>query len=166
MQTCIEWSTLIIIWLPLYMLCYFSIAVISGLKSLRNLKVHVNHWDDFQLKLLTALQVCDSIGIRMFPLFLIFLTYFHLTQTLLLHGNLISSLEVIKEEVARTVCTLSLADNDISDLNEVHCLEYMNIYMHTKNWNNQQYWCLSDVTFVISDQFGAVVTFEQPLHLD
>ena len=115
------------------MLCYFSIAVISGLKSLRNLKVYVNHWDDFQLKLLTALQVCDSIGIRMFTLFLIFLTYFHLTQTLLLHGNLIYSLEVIKEEVARTVCTLSLADNDISDLNEVHCLEYMNIYMHTKN---------------------------------
>ena len=111
------------------MLCYFSIAVISGLKSLRNLKVYVNSWDDFQLKLLTALQVCDSIGIRMFTLFLIF----HLTQTLLLHGNLISSLEVIKEEVARTVCTLSLADNDISDLNEVHCLEYMNIYMHTKN---------------------------------
>lgn len=133
MQTCIEWSTLIIIWLPLYMLCYFSIAVISGLKSLRNLKVYVNPWDDFQLKLLTALQVCDSIEIRMFTLFLIFLTYFHLTQTLLLHGNLISSLEVIKEEVARTVCTLSLADNDISDLNEVHCLEYMNIYMHTKN---------------------------------
>lgn len=88
---------------------------------------------DFQLKLLTALQVCDSTGIRMFTLFLIFLTYFHLTQTLLLHGNLISSLEVVKEEVARTVCTLSLADNDISDLNEVHCLEYMNIYMHTKN---------------------------------
>lgn len=121
MQTCIEWSTLIIIWLPLYMLCYFSIAVISGLKSLRNLKVYVNPWYDFQLKLLTALQVCDSIGIRMFTLFLIFLTYFHLTQTLLLHGNLISSLEVIKEEVACTVCTLSLADNDISDLNEVHC---------------------------------------------
>lgn len=40
-------------------------------------------------------------------------------KTLLLHGNLISSLEVIKEEVARTVCTLSLADNDISDLNEM-----------------------------------------------
>lgn len=55
------------------MLCYFSIAVISGLKSLRNLKVYVNPWDDFQLKLLTALQVCDSIGIRMFTLFLIFL---------------------------------------------------------------------------------------------
>lgn len=62
------------------MLCYFSIAVISGLKSLRNLKVYVNPWDDFQLKLLTALQVCDSIGIRMFTLFLIFLTYFHLTD--------------------------------------------------------------------------------------
>ena len=62
------------------MLCYFSIAVISGLKSLRNLKVNVNPWDDFQLKLLTALQVCDSIGIRMFTLFLIFLTYFHLTD--------------------------------------------------------------------------------------
>ena len=46
------------------MLCYFSIAVISGLKSLRNLKVYVNPWYDFQLKLLTALQVCDSIGIR------------------------------------------------------------------------------------------------------
>ena len=55
------------------MLCYFSIAVISGLKSLRNLKVYVNPWYDFQLKLLTALQVCDSIGIRMFTLFLIFL---------------------------------------------------------------------------------------------
>ena len=62
------------------MLCYFSIAVISGLKSLRNLKVYVNPWYDFQLKLLTALQVCDSIGIRMFTLFLIFLTYFHLTD--------------------------------------------------------------------------------------
>lgn len=62
------------------MLCYFSIAVISGLKSLRNLKVYVNPWNDFQLKLLTALQVCDSIGIRMFTLFLIFLTYFHLTD--------------------------------------------------------------------------------------
>ena len=55
------------------MLCYFSIAVTSGLKSLRNLKVYVNPWDDFQLKLLTALQVCDSVGIRMFTLFLIFL---------------------------------------------------------------------------------------------
>ena len=62
------------------MMCYFSIAVISGLKSLRNLKVYVNPWNDFQLKLLTALQVCDSIGIRMFTLFLIFLTYFHLTD--------------------------------------------------------------------------------------
>ena len=42
-----------------------------------------------------------------------------LFQTLLLHGNLISSLEGIKDQVSNTVCTLSLADNEISDLNEV-----------------------------------------------
>ena len=41
-------------------------------------------------------------------------------QTLLLHGNLISSLAVIKEHLPSAVCTLSLADNEISDLNEVH----------------------------------------------
>lgn len=40
-------------------------------------------------------------------------------KTLLLHGNLISSLAVIKDELSTSVCTLSLADNDISDLNEI-----------------------------------------------
>lgn len=53
------------------MLCYFSIAVISGLKSLRNLKVYVNPWDDFQLKLLTALQqtIGTAYGLECLPCF-------------------------------------------------------------------------------------------------
>ncbi|XP_067027627.1 uncharacterized protein [Acropora muricata] len=43
-------------------------------------------------------------------------------KTLLLHGNLISSLAVIQDQLSTTVCTLSLADNDISDLNEMRNL--------------------------------------------
>lgn len=46
-------------------------------------------------------------------------------KTLLLHGNLISSLAVIKEQLPNTVCTLSLADNEISDLNEMMHLSYL-----------------------------------------
>ena len=37
----------------------------------------------------------------------------------MLHGNLISSLEGIKDQVPNTVFTLSLADNELLDLNEV-----------------------------------------------
>ena len=48
-------------------------------------------------------------------------------QTLLLHGNLISSLKLVNRHLPGSIVTLSLAGNEITDLNEVctelYCLD-------------------------------------------
>ena len=43
-------------------------------------------------------------------------------QTLLLHGNIITSLESAPQSLPKSLAILSLAENEIADLNEVYCL--------------------------------------------
>ena len=76
------------------------------------------------------------------------LVFLSCQQTLLLHGNLISSLAVIKEHLPSTVCTLSLADNEISDLNEVHIWGYFS-YFTTSLCNDRRQFFLLIIIMLI-----------------
>lgn len=102
-----------------------SIVKISNLRSLTKLRVNFSHltWYSWINHIQCGLIFISQNYIKRVQnclLFLFIIVLFIILQTLLLHGNLISSLKNITENVSTSsLVTLSLEDNEILDLNEV-----------------------------------------------
>ena len=53
-------------------------------------------------------------------------------QTLLLHGNILTTLRTAPNHLPKSLCIVSLAENEITDLNEVHFILFSKSYLsHT-----------------------------------
>uniref|UniRef100_H0X214 Centrosomal protein of 97 kDa n=1 Tax=Otolemur garnettii TaxID=30611 RepID=H0X214_OTOGA len=101
-----------------------SIGYVEGLKEL----VHLE-WLNLagnNLKVNGAINLCRVLqGLALINLFIIFLFVIHTVftfKTLLLHGNIITSLRMAPAYLPRSLAILSLAENEIRDLNEISFL--------------------------------------------
>lgn len=94
----------------------------------------------------------------------------HFFQTLLLHGNSITTLRTVPAHLPAHLSILSLAENEIRDLNEVIILspnwyrstEWHLSYIPSSNWLTS-FDCFIGVTPGTSPQHGAAVYYEQSL---